>query len=112
MIISAVIKDIGGLRKEIISSIKPEYFGSKNFIFYIYAKILADLTSFENVSISKIEASINNYGKEIWGRDLSPRSLRGKYYTWAQIISINPEPEQVKRALDLILIDAKNKNLI
>jgi hypothetical protein len=98
VILSALIKN--KQRDHIIQNINSNFLNS--FDRYLYELILEQLISGDEVDYSKIKDRIPEYGPKYYGEPSDERSLRGYYFTWAQILDLDPTPAQIDRAFELL----------
>ena len=95
-------------RKEILSRVLPDYMGVP-FTKYLFEIISADLARSEEINVSSIIDSIPKFGPKVYGMRSNRRSLKGHYFTLAQVLDFEPTPAQVSKAIDMVIDAAKSE---
>ncbi len=99
-------------REAILQSAKPEFFWEKSFDRFLYERIRAALREHNDISMSDLEACIQEYEPAVYGQPANEHSLQGHRSTLVQILKFQPTPAQIERAIELRRIWAKGKGLI
>ncbi len=107
VILSGLIKN-RTQRQEILSRVIPDYMGVP-FYKYLFEIISADLARSEEINVSSIIDSIPKFGPNVYGMRSNRRSLKGHYFTFAQVLDFEPTPAQVSRAIDMVIDAVKSE---
>lgn len=109
IIISGIIRN-KRQRNEILMRVRPDYIDIP-FMAYLYEIVTEELKRGEEIDIYSIIDLIPKFGPKVYGIRSNRRSLKGHYFTLAQILDFQPTPAQVSKAIDLVISTAKSKQL-
>jgi hypothetical protein len=102
IILSSLIKGDTELQNEILKEIKPEYLGLKLFTSYLYSIIKDELERYGIVNIANLKEKIPEHEPIIYGTPSDKRTLKGDYFTFYQILYLNPSLPHVKKSIDMV----------
>jgi hypothetical protein len=106
VVISSLIKN-EAKRQEILSRVNPDYIGI-TFYRYLFEIVAEELKRNDEINIYSMIDSIPKFGPKIYGTKSNRRSLKGHYFTLAQILDFEPTPDQVSKAIDMVINTAKS----
>jgi replicative DNA helicase len=107
IIISGLIKN-KEQRTEIMTRVRPDYLDIP-FMRYLYEIATEDLKRSDEVDVNFIIESIPKFGPKVYGMKSNRRSLKGHYFTLAQILDFQPTPSQVSKAIEMVIDAAKSE---
>ena len=106
IIISGLIKN-KEQRTEIMTRVRPYYLDIP-FMRYLYEIVAEDLMRSDEADVNFIIESIPKFGSKVYGKKSNRRSLKGHYFTLAQILDFQPTPAQVSKAIEMVIDAAKS----
>ncbi len=107
VILSGLIKN-KEQRTEIMTRVRPDYLDIP-FMRYLYEIATEDLKRSDEVNVNFIIESIPKFGPKVYGVKSNRRSLKGHYFTLAQILDFQPTPAQVSKAIEMVIDAAKSE---
>jgi hypothetical protein len=78
---------------------------------YLFEIVADELNKNGEIDVISILNKIPNFGPRVYGSSLDERSLRSKYYTFAQVLNFEPSPEQVSKAIDMVVRYARKRGV-
>lgn len=108
VIISALFKSDHATREIIKEQIRAEYLRQKSIEWFLFIELVRIYENENEVSFQKFEDIVSRFAQEVWGQP----SDEGDQYKLTQIVSFNPTPTQLMRAIELRRLWAKRKGLL
>lgn len=105
VVISGLIKN-KDQRPEILTAMKAEYIGIR-FYRYLFEIVVEELKENDEINIDSVARSLPKFGPKVYGRRSNKRSLKGEYFTLAQVLDFEPSPAQVSKAIEMVIAAAK-----
>lgn len=110
VIISGLIKNVKQ-RQDIIGQVKPIYINVP-FNRYLYEIVIDELNEKGEIDITPILSRIPDFELKFYGTPSDERSLRSKYFTFAQVLNFEPTPEQVSKAISMVVAYARKRGVM
>lgn len=95
-------------RKEILTRVNPNYIGI-TFYRYLFEIVAEELRKNKEINTNFLIDCIPKYGPKVLGVKSNRRSLKGHYFTLAQVLDFGPTPAQVSKAIDMVVNAAKSE---
>jgi hypothetical protein len=102
VILSGLLKSNYIQRKKLLKILNLRYFDPKSLPQYLFERIVQNFRNNEIVTEAGLEKWILEYFLQVWGETPpNERMLFGHNYTLRQILTFNPNDEQIRRAIEL-----------
>lgn len=102
VILSAIIKTKKKERSKILEEVSPDLFSQKSFVRYLFEVLVQCINEKNRFSIYYVQARIPKYVPVVWHEMPTERTLRGDFFTWAQILDFRPTRAQTNQAIKVL----------
>ncbi len=99
VILSAIIKAKKKERSKILEEVSLDLFSQKSFVRYLFEVLVQCIKEKNRFSIYYVQARIPEYVPAVWHEMPTERTLKGDFFTWAQILDFRPTIAQTDQAI-------------
>jgi hypothetical protein len=97
-------------RQKILERVKLEYINVP-FPRYLYAVIAFELIRTKTVDIQSVIDQIPQFGPILYGEPSNEISMKGHYFTLAQVLYFQPTIANLSKAIDMVVAYAKKRGI-